>query len=240
MLSRILSVFSPKQVLHLRAPIITHSTLLFTVPVLIPMITSCTYRQAYIGQKYPFFVSRRAQQDLTEANTVTWAFLSPFLLQIPKTLVTSSPPDELMPFKWQSDERGVFPLTGQGRQPAPFTRPDENAERPRARPGHTAIIWQGTLAPCHLVDVLPVTPGGNGRSAQQSTTSPFPSLSSTLWIVRARSWLQAREFWKAGQHISEGSCKLGTFVHRHFSKVTNIKQAATYLSALRRVALESN
>lgn len=53
MLSRILSVFSPKQVLHLRVPIITHSTLLFTV--LIPMITSCTYGQAYIGQNYPFF-----------------------------------------------------------------------------------------------------------------------------------------------------------------------------------------
>lgn len=73
-----------------------------------------------------------------------------------------------------------------------------------------------------------------------SATSLVPSLSSASRIERARSRLQARDFGKAGQRIREGSCKLGTFVHTHCPKVTNMKQTATYISALHGLALESN
>lgn len=82
--------------------------------------------------------------------------------------------------------------------------------------------------------------GMAGQQNNSSSHQPFPFLSSASRTESARSQLQAREFGKAGQRILECSCELGTFVHTHCPKATNIKQTATYLSALHGLALESN
>lgn len=122
---------------------------------------------------------------------------------------------------------------------------------PSVTQGECRLLFQGWMLICHMTrDTCMRSPGGcaashTRREWQVSRTIPpatslFPSLSSASRTQSPRSRLQAREFGKAGQRILEGSCKLGTFVHTHCPKVTNIKQTATYLSALHGLALESN